>query len=312
VRKVAVVAIGCNSLIKDENHQTVEDQFEATRETCRHIAGMIKRGWNLAITHGNGPQVGFDLLRSELASNVLHTVPLDSCVADTQGALGYLVQQCLHNEFRQRQIKREVVTVVSQTLVRKNDPAFKNPTKPIGPFYNKERAEKYKRDRGWNIIEDSGRGWRRVVPSPLPVKIIEQATIRKLVRDGVVVIAVGGGGVPVVEEAGALRGVEAVIDKDYASAILAIELKADLFLISTAVEKVALNFGKSNEMFLDKMTLSEAKKYHRQGHFAPGSMGPKIKAIINYLEHGGREAIVTNPDNLEDAFLQKKGTHLTV
>jgi carbamate kinase len=311
VRKVAVVAIGGNSLIKDANHETVEDQFDAIRETCRHIGGMIKRGWSVAITHGNGPQVGFILLRSELASDTLHTIPLDSCVADTQGSLGYMIQQCLGNELKHRRISRKVVTVVTQTLVRKNDPAFKNPTKPIGPFYTKDKAEKYRKERGWKMVEDSGRGWRHVVPSPIPLRIIEQATIRKLVRDGAVVIAVGGGGVPVVEEDGDLRGVEAVIDKDYASAILAMELKADLFLISTAVEKVALNFGKTNQVFLDRMTFSEAKKYYRQGHFAPGSMGPKIKAIINYLEHGGKEAIVTNPDNLEDAFCGKTGTHIT-
>jgi len=311
LRKTAVVAIGGNSLITDEDHQTVADQFEATRETCAHIARMVEKGWEVIITHGNGPQVGFILLRSELASKAVHTVPLDSCGAETQGDLGYMIQQSLYNEFLSRDIKNPVVTVVTQVLVRKNDPAFSNPTKPIGPFYSRRKAEKYRKERKWSVAEDAGRGWRRVVPSPMPVRIIEQDAIKTLVDQGVVVIAAGGGGIPVIKENGKLKGVEAVIDKDYASAILAIGLEADLFLISTAVEKVALNFGKPNQELLDKMTLPEAKKYYRQGHFPPGSMGPKIRAIINYLEHGGRKAIITNPENLENALLGKTGTHIT-
>jgi len=307
---VAIVAIGGNSLIKDKNHLTVPDQFDATRETCTHIAGMIEQGWKVVITHGNGPQVGFILLRSELASNVLHTVPLDSCGADTQGAIGYMIQQCLYNEFKQREIKKSVVSVVTQTLVEKNDPAFQSPTKPIGPFYDKEKAEKYMKERRWNVMEDAGRGWRRVVPSPIPVKIIEQDVIKSLVNKGIVVVAIGGGGIPVIEQNGRLKGAEAVIDKDYASALLAIGIKADLFLISTAVEKVALNFGKPNQKSLDRMTLAEAKKYLEQGHFPSGSMGPKIEAIINYLEHGGKEALITNPENLEHALLGETGTRI--
>lgn len=307
---VAVVAIGGNSLIKDKNHQTVPDQFDATRETCMHIASMIEQGWKVVITHGNGPQVGFILLRSELASNVLHTVPLDSCGADTQGAIGYMIQQCLYNEFKQRGIKTSVISVVTQTLVEKNDPAFQNPTKPIGPFYDKEKAEKYRKERGWDVMEDAGRGWRRVVPSPIPVKIIEQDVIKALVNKGITVVAAGGGGIPVVEQDGRLKGAEAVIDKDYASALLAIGIKADLFLISTAVEKVALNFGKPNQKTLDRMTLAEAKKYLEQGHFPSGSMGPKIEAIISYLEHDGKEALITNPENLERALRGKTGTRI--
>jgi carbamate kinase len=310
MRKTAVVAIGGNSLIRDEDHQTVADQFEATRETCAHIASMVEQGWEVIITHGNGPQVGFILLRSELASKAVHTVPLDSCGAETQGDLGYMIQQCLYNEFLSRGIKNSVATIVTQVLVRKNDPAFKNPSKPIGPFYSRKKAEKYRKERKWSVAEDAGRGWRRVVPSPMPVRIIEQDAIKTLVDEGVVVIAAGGGGIPVIKEKGKLKGVEAVIDKDYASAILAIGLEADLFLVSTAVEKVALNFGKNNQRLLDRMTLPEAKKYYRQGHFPPGSMGPKIRAIINYLEHGGRKAIITNPENLENALLEKTGTHI--
>jgi carbamate kinase len=311
LRKTAVVAIGGNSLIRDEDHQAVADQFETTRGTCSHIARMVEQGWRVIVTHGNGPQVGFILLRSELASKAVHTVPLDSCGAETQGELGYMIQQCLRNELLSRGIKNPVAAVVTQVLVRKNDPAFKNPTKPIGPFYSRRKAEKYRKERRWSVADDAGRGWRRVVPSPKPVRIIEQDAIKTLVDGGVVVIAAGGGGIPVIRERGRLRGVEAVIDKDYASAILAVGLEADLFLISTPVEKVALNFGKPNQKLLNKMTLAEAKKYHRQGHFPPGSMGPKIQAVIDYLEHGGREAIITNPENLEKALLEKTGTHIT-
>jgi carbamate kinase len=311
LRKTAVVAIGGNSLIIDKDHQTVADQFKAARETCAHIASMVEQGWEVIVTHGNGPQVGFILLRSELAHKFVHTVPLDSCGAETQGELGYMIQQCLRNEFLLRGIKNPVATVVTQVLVKKNDIAFKNPTKPIGPFYSRRKAEKYRKERKWRVTDDAGRGWRRVVPSPMPVRIIEQDAIKVLVDQGVVVIAAGGGGIPVIKERGKLKGVEAVIDKDYASAILAIGLKVDLFLISTAVEKVALNFSRPNEKLLDKMTLADAKKYYRQRHFPPGSMGPKIQAIINYLEHGGKKAIITNPQNLENAMLEKTGTHVT-
>jgi len=310
--KKAVVAIGGNSLIKDKNHQTVPDQFAVTRETTAHIAGMIREGWRVVITHGNGPQVGFILMRSELASNVLHTVPLDSCGADTQGALGYMIQQCLYNDFKTCGIKRQAATVVTQVLVKKNDAAFQNPTKPIGPFHDKQKAEKYHRERGWRMIEDAGRGWRRVVPSPLPIRIIELDTIKKLVNKGIVVIAVGGGGIPVIEQRGKLKGVEAVIDKDYASALLATGMKVDLFLISTAIEKVSLNFGKPNQILLDGLTLEEAKKYYKQGHFPPGSMGPKIRAIIDFLERGGKEALITNPQNIERALAGETGTHFTL
>jgi len=309
-RKTAVVAIGGNSLIRDEKHQTVAHQFKAARETCHHIASMIEQGWKVAITHGNGPQVGFILLRSELASRVLPTVPLDSCGAETQGSMGYMIQQSLRNEFKLRGIHNSVATVVTQTLVKKNDHAFKHPTKPIGPFYTKRKAEKHRHEQGWEMMEDAGRGWRRVVPSPKPVRIIEKDVIKSLIDHGVTVIAAGGGGIPVVEERGKLKGIEAVIDKDYASALLATEIEADLFLISTAVEKAALNFGRANEQPLDRITLGEAKKYLKEGHFHAGSMQPKIQAIINYLENRGKEALITNPENLERAILGKTGTHI--
>lgn len=307
-RRVAVVAIGGNSLIT-KDRQTVPDQFAITRETTRHIANMIRRGWDVVITHGNGPQVGFILLRSELSSHVLHTVPLDSCGADTQGALGYMIQQCLYNDFRRLGMDKQVVTVVTQVIVNKDDVAFQNPTKPIGPFYDREKALRYQEERGWMVAEDSGRGWRRVVPSPLPMEIVERDAILELVHKGYTVIAVGGGGIPVVkDEKGQLKGMEAVIDKDYAGSLLATAIQADLFLISTAVERVALNFNTPNQVDLDRLTLSQAKKYMTEGHFPPGSMGPKIQAIIWYLEKRGKEALVTSPENIERALAGETGT----
>jgi len=309
-KKVAVVAIGGNSLIKDKKHQTVPDQFAATHETCVHVAGMIEHGWDVIITHGNGPQVGFILRRSELASHVLHTVPLDSCGADTQGALGYMIQQSLYNEFKLRGIDKQAVTVVTQVLVDKDDPAFQNPSKPIGPFLDQEAALKRRAEEGWDVVEDAGRGWRRVVPSPIPRRIIERDAIKNLLDADFVVIAVGGGGIPVIEENGKLEGTAAVIDKDYASSLLALAIGVDLFLISTAVEKVALNFGQPNQEWLDRMTLAEARQYLEEGHFAPGSMYPKIKAIVGFLERGGKEALVTNPKNIERALAGETGTRI--
>jgi carbamate kinase len=309
-KKVAVVAIGGNSLIKDKEHQTVPDQFATTQETCVHIAGMIEQGWDVIITHGNGPQVGFILRRSELASHVLHTVPLDSCGADTQGALGYMIQQSLYNEFKLRGIDKQAVTVVTQVLVDKDDPAFQNPSKPIGPFLDREAALKRRAEEGWDVVEDAGRGWRRVVPSPIPRRIIERDAIKNLSDAGFVVIAVGGGGIPVIEENGKLKGTAAVIDKDYASSLLALAIGVDLFLISTAVEKVALNFGQPNQEWLDRITLAEARQYLEEGHFAPGSMYPKIQAIVDFLERGGKEALVTNPENIERALAGETGTRV--
>jgi carbamate kinase len=309
--KVAVVAIGGNSLIKDKNHQTVPDQFETTWETCVHIASMIEQGWDVVITHGNGPQVGFILLRSELASHVLHTVPLDSCGADTQGAIGYMIQQSLYNEFEKRGMKKQAATVVTQVVVGKDDPAFQNPSKPIGPFYEEAEAKKLGAERGWVVKDDAGRGWRRVVPSPIPLEIVERDAIKTLLDAGFVVIGVGGGGIPVVrEEDGSLRGVEAVIDKDYASGLLAASIQADLFLISTAVDRVALNYGKPGQKWLGQMTLAEAEQYLAEGHFAPGSMGPKIRASIEFLKQGGREALITSPENIERALVGETGTRI--
>ncbi len=311
-RKVAVVAIGGNSLIKDSNHQSVEDQYQAAKETTFHIADMIEAGWNVAIGHGNGPQVGFILRRSEIANRVegMHEVPLDVCGADSQGAIGYALQQTLQNELFKRSIKKNVATVITQVLVDHNDPAFSNPTKPIGGFMEEAEASRRQKEMDWNVVEDAGRGWRRVVASPLPKEVVELETVQTLIDAGVVVITVGGGGIPVIESAnGDYKGVAAVIDKDFASSLLAQKINADLFLISTAVEKVALNFGKPNQQSVDRMTLAEAKKYLSEGtHFAKGSMAPKIQAIIWFLEAGGKQALITNPQNIGRAMRGETGT----
>ena len=311
-RKIAVVAIGGNSLIKDEQHKTVEDQYQAAKETCLHIADMIEAGWEVAIGHGNGPQVGFILRRSEIAHKVegMHEVPLDVCGADSQGAIGYALQQNLQNELVRRGIKKPVATVVTQVLVDKNDPAFRNPSKPIGSFMDEPEARQREKDLEWNVVEDAGRGWRRVVASPLPKEVVELESVQTLIDAGVVVITVGGGGIPVIDRGNReLVGTAAVIDKDFASSLLAILVKADLFLISTAVEKVALNFGKPDQKWIERITLSQAKRYLEEGvHFAKGSMAPKIQAIIWFLENGGKQAIVTNPQNIGRALKGETGT----
>ena len=271
-KKIAVVAIGGNSLIKDSKHQAVEDQYEAAKETTYHIADMIEAGWDVAIGHGNGPQVGFILRRSEIAHKVegMHEIPLEVCGADSQGAIGYALQQTLQNELYRRGIKKPVATVITQVLVDKNDPAFQNPSKPIGGFMDEGEAKKRKGELGWSVVEDAGRGWRRVVASPLPKEVVELDSVQALINAGVVVVTVGGGGIPVIDAGeGQYKGIAAVIDKDFASSLLARLIKADLLLISTAVEKVALNFGKPDQKWVDKMTLSEAKRYLAEGtHFA--------------------------------------------
>jgi carbamate kinase len=309
--KTIVVAIGGNSLIKDARHMSVPDQYAAVVETAGHITDLLERGYRVVITHGNGPQVGFILLRSEHSRGLLHQVPLDSIVADTQGALGYQIQQALENEFRRRHLKKSVATVVTQTLVDGADPAFANPSKPIGQFYSRAEAEDRMRVEKWLMVEDAGRGWRRVVASPKPVRIIEWEVIKHLVKDGYVVIAAGGGGIPVVADAqGNLSGVAAVIDKDLASAVLAGAISADLLVISTAVEKVCLDFGKPTQRPLDSMTVAQARQYIAEGHFQPGSMLPKVQACLQFLEHGGHEALITSPEALPAALEGKTGTRV--
>jgi carbamate kinase len=308
-----VIAIGGNSLIKDEDHRSVADQYAAVVETSHHIADLVARGFRVVITHGNGPQVGFILLRSEHSRGLLHEVPLDSIGADTQGAIGYQIQQAMQNEFHRRGLKKPVATVVTQTLVDKNDPAFQKPTKPIGQFYKKEQADDRMRVEKWTMVEDAGRGWRRVVASPKPTRIIEAEAIKHLVDSGCIVIAAGGGGIPVVlDEQGNLSGAAAVIDKDLASAVLAREIAADLLVISTAVDQVCLNFGKPDQKTLDRMTVAEAKRYMTEGHFKPGSMLPKVQACIQFIENGGTEALITSPEALPLALDGKAGTRIAV
>jgi carbamate kinase len=306
----AVVAIGGNSLIKDREHQTVRDQYVAAGETCWHIASMITDGWDVAISHGNGPQVGFILRRSELAAHELHEVPLDVCGADSQGAIGYALVQNLENDFVRLGIDRHAVSVVTQVEVAADDPAFTHPTKPIGSFMDEATALRRRSEDGWAVIEDAARGWRRVVPSPAPLRIVEEEAIRALIDAGFVVVSVGGGGIPVVADAdGNLSGVAAVIDKDLASALLATCIGAELLLITTAVEQVALDFGTPEQRWVDRLTLAEARERLAEGrHFAPGSMAPKIEAVMGFLERGGKTAVITDPDNVERALAGETGT----
>jgi carbamate kinase len=311
-KSTLVVAIGGNSLIKDPAHMSVPDQYRALGETSGHIASIVKDGWHVAIGHGNGPQVGFILRRSELAAHELHEVPLDVCDADTQGAIGYELQQNLGHDFGRLKIDRQAVTVVTQVEVAADDPAFLSPSKPIGSFMDEAQAVQRRERDGWAVREDAGRGWRRVVPSPRPLRIVEERAVKALLREDFVVITVGGGGIPVVaDERGDLRGVAAVIDKDFASALLAITLRADVFMISTAVERVALDWGRPDQRWVDRMTLAEARSYLAEGrHFASGSMAPKIEACIEFVTHAGGEAVITSPENLEAALGGEAGTRI--
>ncbi len=314
MKKLAVIAIGGNSLIRDKHHLKVEDQYREITKTVKHIAEIIEAGYEVVITHGNGPQVGFVLRRSEIAyeHEGLHFVPLQSCVANTQGAIGYQIQQALGNELKKRNISKEAVTIVTQVKVSKKDPGFDHPTKPIGTFYDDKKAKTIKKDHpDWEMVSDAGRGYRRVVASPEPVEIVEMDMIRRLVENDFCVIAAGGGGIPVVEnQDGSLEGIGAVIDKDFASALLAINLKADLLVISTGVDRVCINFGKENEKALSNITVAETNKYLKEGHFEAGSMLPKIQAILWFLENGGQKAIITKPDHLKKAIIGKCGTHI--
>jgi len=310
--RLAVLAIGGNSLIKDKNHIALSWQYETLKETAKSIVDFIIEGLSMVITHGNGPQVGFIYRRGELARHELPLIPLDICGADTQGAIGYMIQKALLNEFRKRGIAKKVTTVVTQTIVDRDDPSFEYPTKPIGSFMSEEEALVNKNELGWQVVEDAGRGFRRVVPSPIPIEIIELDVIRLLVERGYIVVAAGGGGIPVIRnEQGELEGVEAVIDKDLGSSLLARNLGADTFIILTAVDAVYLNFGKENEKPILRSTLPEIKQYMAEGHFKPGSMKPKIEAIIQFLEGGGRKAIITSPKILLRATKGETGTTIT-
>jgi carbamate kinase len=311
--KLIFVAIGGNSLIKSKELKRVEDQHQAIRETVHHLADLIERGYQLVISHGNGPQVGFILRRSEVARRLtgLHPVPLVNVVADTQGSIGYQVQQALNNELAQRGAKGQCVTVVTQVVVDADDPGFRQPSKPVGEFFDDGQVGAIRQDNPeWTLVQDAGRGWRRVVPSPEPLEVVEKQVVETLLRSGYHVVTVGGGGIPVVRTEHGLEGVDAVIDKDLASSLLANQLNVGLFVISTEVEQVALNFGKPDQKVITTMTVPEAEQYVKEGHFAPGSMLPKIEAALRFLRGGGREVIITSPERLKDAVVSGRGTHI--
>ena len=308
---LVVIAIGGNSLIKDREHMDVLDQYRVAGETARYIVPIVKQGYRVLITHGNGPQVGFILLRSELARDVIHEVPLANCVADTQGSIGMQIAQSLQNEFLHQDFKPQVVALVTQVVVDEQDPSFAKPSKPIGPFMGEDEASQRKEEDGWVVGEDAGRGWRRLVPSPTPLKIIELPAIRTLLDSGTLVIAGGGGGIPVVYRAdGALRPRPAVIDKDATSCLLACELGASIFIISTDVNKVSLNFGTEEQVEIDRMNVKECREHLAAGHFAAGSMQPKIESAVAFLEQGGEEVIITQPQNLQADPRKICGTHI--
>ena len=312
-KKLIFVAIGGNSLIKSKELKRVEDQHQAIRETILHFADLIEQGFQLVISHGNGPQVGFIMRRSEVARRLtgLHPVPLVNVVADTQGSIGYQVQQSLNNELARRSVEGQCVTVVTQVVVDKDDPGFRNPSKPVGEFFDNEQIGAIRQDNpDWTLVQDAGRGWRRVVPSPEPLEVVEKQVVVALLKNGYHVVTVGGGGIPVVKTEHGLEGVDAVIDKDLASSLLANQLDVGLFIISTEVEEVALNFGKPDQRSIDRMTVREAEQYIAEGHFAPGSMLPKVEAALRFLKGGGREVIITSPECLKDAVVSGKGTHI--
>ncbi len=310
--KKALIAIGGNSLIRAGQRGTIDEQYQNALATASAIVQMIRDGWEVVITHGNGPQAGAALIRSERASNEVYTHTLDMCVATTQSEIGYILQKAFIESFNKFGIKREVLTIPTMVIVDENDPAFQKPSKPIGPFYTRDVARSKKEELGWNIVEDAARGWRRVVPSPEPVEIMELEIIRKIINLDIVAIALGGGGIPVLKNAdGNIEGSEAVIDKDRSSALLANGLDVDAFIISTDADKVYLNYKKPNQTGLDHITLSELQKYYNEGHFPPGNMGPKVEAVMRYLQNGGKKAIITTFEFIPDALLGKAGTTIT-
>lgn len=309
---LVVIAIGGNSLIKDREHRSVLDQYRAAGETSHHIAPIVRDGYRVVITHGNGPQVGFILLRSELARDVLHEVPLENCVADTQGAIGYQIAQTLNNELLRLGLDTRVVSIVTQVVVDAEDPGFEHPGKPIGPFLSEADAARHAREDGWTVAEDAGRGWRRLVPSPQPLEIIELQSIRKLLESKAVVVAAGGGGIPVLRRPdGTLKGCDAVIDKDAASSLLARQLGASVLIFSTSVDRAARHFNTSHQQDIDHMNAAQCRQYLVEGHFLPGSMKPKIESALDFLDAGGDRVIITGPDRLEEALQGLCGTHIT-
>jgi carbamate kinase len=314
MEKLVIVAIGGNSLVRGNGHDSVSDQYDAVCETAVNIADIVAEGLNVIVTHGNGPQVGFGLRRSEIANEIagMPMVPLVNCGADTQGGIGYQIQQALTNEFAKRGINKRVATIITQVEVSSDDPNFENPTKPVGSFFTLEQAEEMKKEHSdWIFIEDSGRGYRRVVPSPKPIDIVEKDAIKTLINAGFVVVAVGGGGIPVVKKGNhSYVGIDAVIDKDFATSLLAEQVQAETLIITTGVSRVCINYGKPNQKALETITVEELKQYAAEGHFPPGSMLPKVEASLSFLEKDGLRVIITDPESLKDAIVEKAGTHI--
>lgn len=308
---LALLAIGGNALIRDRTHESIPDQYDMVCALAGEIAGMIEAGWRVVVTHGNGPQVGFILRRSELSIAEVPPVPMDYAGADIQGAVGYMFVKALHNAFRQRDLRHRAVALVTQTIVDRNDPAFADPTKPIGSHMEEARAKALAAKYNWTVREDAGRGWRRVVASPKPQAIVETEVIRGLAQEGHVVVACGGGGIPVIEdEKGDLQGVEAVIDKDFASSLLARNLGADALVLPTGVEQVALDFNKPTQRWLERLTLAEARRHLAEDQFDKGSMGPKVAALIEFVAGGGGLGLITDPPNITRALRGETGTRI--
>jgi carbamate kinase len=310
-RKIALIAFGGNALLPDNEHGFQEDQMAFARKAAELMVHVVKKGYELVIVHGNGPQVGNILIQMEEAVNKIPPYTLDVCDAMTEGSMGFMLEKNIINELRRNSLDKEVASIVTQVVVDKDDPAFDQPTKPVGPFYSRFRAQALRREKKWTMIEDAGRGWRKVVPSPKPIDVVPKWIIRDLVQAGRIVIAAGGGGIPVIIDGGGLfRGVEAVIDKDYAASLLAREIKVDLFVILTAIERVFINYGKPDQRAVPVLTVDEARKHLEEGQFPPGSMGPKIRAAVEYIEAGGREVLITTAAHLKAALINRSGTKI--
>ncbi len=309
--KIALVAFGGNALLKETERGTQAEQLKNAERAARYLIQIVKRGYKLVIVHGNGPQVGNILIQMEEAVTKIPPFSLDTCVAMSQGSMGYMLERTIRNQLRKDKIDYDILTLITEVCVDPNDEAFRKPTKPVGPFFTKYRSSMLEKEKKWVMVEDSGRGYRRVVPSPKPISIVNKDAITKLVNQGYLVIACGGGGIPVyINEQKLYEGIEAVIDKDYTSALLASEIKADLFIILTNVERVALNYGKVDQKWLNVVTVDEMKHYHEQKHFPPGSMGPKVEAAIMYIEKGGKEAIITSAEKLKESLDGTSGTRI--
>jgi carbamate kinase len=308
-RKLAIVAFGGNAMLRPEDRGTQEEQIARAKQAARWLAEIVRHGYHLIVVHGNGPQVGNILIQAEEASTKIPPQSLDVAVSQTEGSMGFMLQQAIRNRLESIGLAGDVVTVLTEVEVDANDPAFKRPTKPIGPFFTRYRAEALERDLGWTMREDAGRGWRHVVPSPKPLHILNIRTVEKILDVAKVIIAAGGGGIPVVRgRDGQWRGIEAVIDKDFASALLAAELDADVYIVLTGVAKVAIDFGKPSQQLIDRMTVAEAETYLADGQFPAGSMGPKIEAAVQFVRRSGKQVLITDVEHLRDALEGQDGT----